>query len=170
MLGLDFGFPNRGSPFIGAPKEVGSLVNKLHLGTSPTGIGPAAGQLFRYGLVGILTNIVGYLLYLWLTLLGLDPKVSATICFASGVAIGFVLNRTWSFRDRTYIRSTFPRYVIAYASAYIVDIIGLYLLVDLAGYRHEIVQLILIVSIAFGLFAAQKIWIFSGLRGDGLDR
>lgn len=130
----------------------------------------AANQLLRYAVVGGVINVAAYLLYLWLTILGLGPKIAATICFVIGVTIGFVLNRAWTFQDRTYIRSTFPRYVIAYASAYIVDMVGLYLLVDLVGYRHEIVQFILIVSIAFGLFAAQKIWIFSGLRGDGLDR
>jgi putative flippase GtrA len=130
----------------------------------------AAGQLFRYAVVGAVINVAGYLLYLWLTVLALDPKAAATICFAGVMAIGFVFNRTWTFQDRAYIRRTFPRYVIAYASAYIVQIVGLYLLVDLAGFRHEIVQLILIVSIACGLFAAQKIWIFSGLRGGEIGR
>jgi putative flippase GtrA len=112
------------------------------------------------------TNGLGYALYLLLTYNGIEPKLAATICFVAGVAVGFILNRNWSFGDPTRMRHTLPRYAVAYAIAYLVNILGLYLLVDVFGYFHQIVQLVLALVIACGLFVAQKLWIFSGtLRG-----
>jgi putative flippase GtrA len=109
-----------------------------------------------------IVNGLGYALYLLLTFNGIDPKMAATICFAAGVAVGFILNRKWAFRDPTYIRRTLPRYVIAYAIAYVVNIAGLYVLVDVFGYMHQIVQLMLAFVIALGLYVTLRYWIFSG--------
>jgi putative flippase GtrA len=121
----------------------------------------AASQFIRYAFVGIGTNIASYLLYLWLTNLGLGPKVSATIAFVAAVAVSFALNRNVTFRSRGDSRVSLRRYVIAYMLAYGVDMGGLYVFVDLCRYPHEVVQFGLIVFIAFGLFVAQKWWVFA---------
>ena len=128
------------------------------------GTDPVVGQFVRYAFIGIMTNVTGYLLYLWLTFRGLDPKAAATLSFAWGVAAGFVLNRSWTFRDGGHPRRTLPYYIAAYSIAYAANILGLYVFVDILRYRHEIVQVLLILSLACCLFLAQKFWIFSGRR------
>ena len=110
--------------------------------------------------VGAVVNGLGFVLYLLLTYSLIEPKLAATICFVGGTSAGFILNRNWSFGDPTCMRQTLPRYVFAYAIAYTVNIVGLYVFVDVFGYLHQIVQLILALIIACGLFVAQKIWIF----------
>jgi putative flippase GtrA len=119
-------------------------------------------KFVRMCCVSAIVNGIGYALYLLLTYNGLTPKLAATICFAAGVAVGFILNRQWAFRDPKYIRQTLPRYVIAYAIAYVVNIAGLYLFVDVFGYVHQIVQLMLALVIALGLYVTLRYWIFSG--------
>jgi SAM-dependent methyltransferase/putative flippase GtrA len=127
----------------------------------------AAGQLGRYAGVGVTTNAAAYLLYLLLTRVGLAPMVAATIAFAAAVAASFVLNRNLTFRSRGDRRTSLRRYVIAYGTAYVADIAGLYVFVNLFGYPHEIVQLVLIVVTACGLFLTQKFWVFA-VAGDGM--
>ena len=118
-------------------------------------------QLFRYGAIGGLINTTAYLLYLWLAHVGLDPKAAATICFAGGTILGFFLNKSWTFQHPGRFHQTFVYHVIVYAVAYLTNIGGLYIFVDAMDYPHEIVQLVLILLIACGLFVAQKYWIFS---------
>ena len=40
-------------------------------------------QLTRYALVGIVSNLAGYLVYLLVTYLGVTPKITMTLLYAS---------------------------------------------------------------------------------------
>jgi putative flippase GtrA len=120
-----------------------------------------AGQLVRYASVGVCTNIASYLFYLWLTVLGSPPIAAATSAFAGAVILSFALNRSVTFRSAADPRRLLRRYVVAYGIAYGIDVGGLYVVSTLLRYPHELVQLALIVIIAFGLFAAQKWWVFA---------
>lgn len=139
------------------------LTKKPEVESARRSIASGLVQIFRYAIVGVGVNVLAFALYLFLTYNGTGPKLAATICFACGVAIGFVLNRSWSFGNRAAIRHTMPRYVIAYAVAYGVNIFGLYALVDVLGYPHQLVQILLVLVIACGLFVAQRFWIFAGV-------
>ena len=54
-------------------------------------------QLIRYGLVGIATNSLGYLIYLVITYFGVEPKILITIMYPIGATVGFFGNRQWPF-------------------------------------------------------------------------
>lgn len=56
------------------------------------------GQLLRYGMVGVLSNLVGYLLYLAITGAGVEHKLTMSLLYVVGVAQTFFFNRRWSFR------------------------------------------------------------------------
>jgi putative flippase GtrA len=148
------------------PHESIDVVAGISFGAmSRAEIAAAASQLARYASVGVATNVASYLVYLWLTRLGLAPMAAATIAFAAAVAASFALNRNVTFRGRGDPGVSFCRYIVAYMVAYGADIGGLYVLVNLLGFPHEIAQLGLIVFIACGLFVAQKWWVFA----DGID-
>ena len=137
------------------------LVSRIILNTIPLYFW----QVFRMCCVSLFVNGLGFAVYVWLTYSGLEPKLSATLCFAGGVLAGYSLNRSWTFRDPTYMHHTLPRYAIAYGIAYIVNMLGLYVFFDRIGYPHMIVQLALVIVISCALFLAQKFWIFSGKHG-----
>lgn len=118
------------------------------------------GQLIRYGIVGVASNAVGYLLYLAITAAGLEHKLAMTLLYAVGVAQTFIFNKRWSFRHAGAHATAFVRYCIAYASGYFVNLAALFILVDRLGYPHQLVQGVMILALAAMLFMLQKFWVF----------
>ena len=141
------------------------MARKSNIGTGCPGFVTGMGQLFRYTFVGAAINMGGYLLYLLLTFAGLDPKAAATICFGIGIGIGYLSHRRWTFRHPGDARETAMRYFWAYGFAYVFNMLGLYLLVDVLHLPHQIVQAALVLANAGGLFIAQKFWIFASSAG-----
>ena len=127
--------------------------------------GGAAGEFARFAIVGIVSNAVLYLLYLLLSQLGLGHKLGATLTYAIGVLQTFVFNRSWSFRHGGAPAPVLLRYVAAYAFGYGLNMAGLFLLVDLGGFRHQWVQGVMILAIGVMLFALQKFWVFPRAEG-----
>lgn len=138
----------------------GFLTVRMDIGAFRSRFPAVSGQLVRYGFIGAALNIGGYLFYLWLTFNGFDPKAAATIAFIVGVVVGFLCHRRFTFRHAGDVRQPVVRYLSAYLMGYAANMLGLYALVDVLHYPHEIVQAGLIVAIAIGLFIAQKFWIF----------
>lgn len=118
-------------------------------------------QLLRYGIIGVLSNAVGYLLYLAITAAGLEHKLTMTLLYVIGVAQTFIFNKRWTFRHNGMYRPVLIRYCISYAFGYAVNLLALYMLVDCLGYPHQIVQGMMIVALAAMLFLLQKFWVFS---------
>lgn len=123
-------------------------------------------ELLRYTVIGVLLNAGGFVAYLWLTFVSFDPKAALTISFAGQVLVGFAFNRDWTFRARVGFRDMFPRYAAAYMAAYLINLAGLFLFVDVLGHPHVIVQIVLTLLIAIGLFLVQRNWIFAGVRNS----
>ena len=107
------------------------------------------------------SNGILYLLYLMLTLLGMGAKVAMTLLYVVGVAQSFSFNRRWSFEYRGPQKLTFMRYVVAYLIGYLINLVGLVLLVDKLNQPHQIVQALLIPTVAVVLFLLHKFWVFA---------
>lgn len=118
------------------------------------------GQFLRYALIGLASNLLLYLAYLGLTVWALGPKTAMSLLYALGVAQTFLFNRKWSFRHEGGLHSAFARYVAAYAFGYLLNLAVLWLAVDQLGLPHEIVQGVMILSLAILLFLLQKYWVF----------
>ena len=124
-----------------------------------------AAQLVRFAWVGVCVNVILYGVYLALTGLYFSPKVAATLVFACGIPLSFVSHSRVTFRvvDLPLIRQA--RFVLAYITAYLLNIAGLHLFVDIMALPHQVVQAGLIILIAGCLFLAQKFWIFGARSG-----
>jgi putative flippase GtrA len=83
-----------------------------------------------------------------------------TVLYLVGVNLSFLFNKKWTFRHKGNFSLTFASYLFIYACGYLVNLAGLYLLVDKLGFRHEWVQGVLIAFIALLLFTAQKTIVF----------
>lgn len=121
-------------------------------------------QLVRYAIVGLSSNAVLYAIYLLQTQVGLGHKLAASIVYGLGVLATFVFNRRWTFNDEGLVGPSFRRYVSAYAIGYVVNLGGLMVLVDWRGYPHQLVEGVMILTVAVLLFALQKWWVFQGRR------
>lgn len=117
-------------------------------------------QLLRYGIVGLASNALGYLLYLGLTFMGVGPKLAMSLLYGVGVIQTFVFNKKWSFRFEGAATPALIRYVTVYGAGYVVQFVGLMVLVDQVGLPHQWVMGGLILFVAVLLFLSQKFWVF----------
>jgi len=117
-------------------------------------------QALRYGVVGLASNLLLYLLYLAFTLTGLEPKTAMTLAYGIGVAQTFLLNRSWTFTHRGRLRDSSIRFLLAYSLGYLLNLGILFALVDGAGLPHQPVQAGAILCVAALLFLLQRYWVF----------
>ena len=117
-------------------------------------------EVVRFGIVGLVSNVVLYLLYLLFTAHGIGHKVAMTLLFTVGTLQTFFFNKRWTFSFRGFEKSIFTKYVVIYGIAYTTNLAGLVLLVDYLRFNHEIVQGIMIIALAILLFLIQKHWVF----------
>ena len=115
----------------------------------------------RFVAVGLMSNLVLYLLYLLLTTAGMGHKTAMTLAYMLGVLQTFFINKRWTFEHRGGIGPGLLRYFTAYGAGYLINLAALAIFVDVLGWPHAIVQGVAILALAVGLFLAQKYWVFN---------
>lgn len=123
----------------------------------------SAGQLVRYGLVGVASNLSGYLVYLLITYWGVEPKKTMTLLYIVGAAIGFIGNRKWAFTHKGSMLKSGIRYFVAHFFGYLINLLILLTFVDRLGYPHQCVQAVAIIIVAGFLFLVFKHFVFSNV-------
>lgn len=119
----------------------------------------APGELLRFGVVGVVSNVLLYFLYLALTAAGAGHKAAMTGVYCLGVLQTYAANRRWTF-GRPGGHGAVARYWAVYGACYLLNVGLLVLLVDVAGLAHQPVQACLIVLVALLTFLMQKHWVF----------
>ncbi|WP_297185867.1 GtrA family protein [uncultured Porticoccus sp.] len=128
----------------------------------------AVRQLFSYALIGMLSNVAGYSVYLVLTYLGTTPKLTMTVLYAVGAFVGFFGNRKFTFRHRGHLATAGIRYLLAHMLGYLLNLSLLIVFVDRFGYAHQLVQACAIAIVAVFLFITFRVFVFpdGGPRRD----
>lgn len=119
-------------------------------------------QLIRYGVVGVLSNLMGYLIYIGVTSLGVGPKAAVGMLYPIAFFISYFGHARYTFSDSEKHSSGAIRYVSAHVVGYVMNLIVLYVLHDLMGFPHELVQLLAIFLVAGVLFLLFKYYVFRG--------
>jgi putative flippase GtrA len=117
-------------------------------------------QLIRYGLVGVVSNLTIYIVYLLITYFGVEPKKAMTLLYIIGASIGFVGHRKWSFSHRGDATHAALRYAAAHLSGYMLNLLILFIFVDRLHYAHQMVQAVAIIAVAGFLFIVFKYFVF----------
>jgi len=117
-------------------------------------------QLIRYGIVGVINNIVGYLIFLIITFFGAQPKVAMTILYFSGMFISYFSNKYWTFAYQGNLLATSIRFFITYLLGYLLNLGLLVLFVDYLNYPYQIIQGFAIFIVAAFVFIAFKFFVF----------
>jgi putative flippase GtrA len=127
-------------------------------------------QLLRYGLVGGAVNLCGYLLFLLITWLGMEPKAAMTVLYVAGAGAGFLGNRSWTFDHRGGTMAPAFKYFSAHVCGYLLDYAILAVFVDNLHFPYRVVQAAAMLVVAGLLFVIFKFLVFprSGpvTRGD----
>jgi putative flippase GtrA len=118
-------------------------------------------QLLRYALVGIGSNVAGFLAYLAITGLGVGPKLAMSCLYVAGASASFFGNRAWTFSHKGSVHASAVRFAMAHVLGYLLNLSILVLFVDHLGYPHQLVQAVAIVVVAFFLFALFRAFVFA---------
>lgn len=121
---------------------------------------PACRQLVRYAIVGIAVNTLAYVSFLGMIAIGLHYQVAATLMFPLAMAASYGANRCWSFEYRGAISRSLADYIALYIGAWLLNLLVLWICVDLLRWRPAIVQAAAIVCIAGLIFLGQRYWVF----------
>lgn len=120
----------------------------------------STGQLVRYGVVGVVSNVLGYLAYLWITNWNVDPKIAMTLLYITGATIGFFGNRQWAFEHKGSLMGAGWRYLLVHLAGYLLNLSILLAFVDVLGFPHQLVQAIAIGLVAGFLYLLFKYYVF----------
>lgn len=118
-------------------------------------------QLIRFGIVGVISNMAGYLIYLLITSAGIDPKITVSILFPIGTVLNFVGNKKWTFGSSGSNLHTGFRHILVFALGYVLNILILLVFVDYLGFAHQLVQFVAIFVVALYIFVAIKFFVFA---------
>jgi putative flippase GtrA len=123
-------------------------------------------QLVRYGLVGVITNALLFGGYLSLSVVGVGAKTAMSLLYVPGVLLGFLGNRSFTFRHEGRNPASLVRYFATYALGYAFNFATLVIFVDVLHWHSDFVVLALIFVTAGMLFVLQRLWVFPP-RQDG---
>lgn len=122
---------------------------------------PVLGQLARYGITGVSTNLLLYLAYIGLTRAGISHLWAMTMAYLTGIFVGFALNRSWTFMHRDAAFPAALRYLLSHLLGYCLNFIGLFVLVNTLEKPHASSQALMIILVAMCLFLIQRNWVFT---------
>jgi putative flippase GtrA len=117
-------------------------------------------QLARYGVVGVLNNLLGYMIYLVLTWLWLDPKLAVTLLYPIGALTGYFGHARYAFGYGGRTSRGILRYAIAHLIGYGANIGMIHLFSDRMGYPHQLIQGLAIFVVSGILFLLFRYFVF----------
>lgn len=117
-------------------------------------------QFVGYAIIGICTNAVGYVIYLFATHVWAAPKITMTVLYVVGAYSGFIANRRFTFQHDGSMGIAGGRYVTAQLIGYFINFGILLVFVDFLNFPHQIVQAIAIGVVAIFLFVVFRLYVF----------
>ncbi len=117
-------------------------------------------QFLRYVMVGLFSNLAAYLVYLYITHLGVAPKLAMTLLYTTSVVISFAGNRQLSFSYKGGISTAALRFIAAHICGYFLNLSILIVFADMMGYPYQIVQAVAMIVVALFLFVIFRYFVF----------
>lgn len=121
-------------------------------------------QPVRFLIVGIVLNLVLYLLYLLLTTVGLGHKMAMTSLYFVGLALNFYFHKRWTFGHSGAVTYILWRYLAVYGVGYFINLAALAFFVDYLTYPHALVQAAAMIVLALFSFLGLRYWVFAASR------
>ena len=117
-------------------------------------------RLFRYGLVGIISNLSLFGVYLILTHFWNYPEIVSGFLFFCGIAGTYIFNRNWSFESHQSHKSGILKYFTAYIVGLFVQLGSLALMFRLLNFPHQVAQLFAVGFAAITIYCILNFWVF----------
>ena len=117
-------------------------------------------EITNFFFIGILVNLVYYIFYLILTFIGLNIYLATTLLFLLTTLLSYKGNAKFTFKLKKSNKKSILFFYIIQFFSYILNIFLLLILVKNLGFPHQIVQIFLIICLAFLNFLISKKYVF----------
>lgn len=117
-------------------------------------------RVVRFGVVGLVSNTIGYLAYLALTSAGTPPKLTMTALYATATVLAFLGNRRFTFDDGGRAGPAAMRFAAVAFAGWGLNLGFLVVFVDRMGQPHVLVQGVAILIVAAFLYVMQRRFVF----------
>jgi putative flippase GtrA len=129
----------------------------------------SAREFVRFAAVGVTQNGVNLAVFALLIAVGMSYPIAATVASAAALTLSYGLNRVWTFRGapRGPIHLEIGRYAVTFASAVLLGIAILAVLIEVLALPEVPSQAIAILIVAPASYLVQRTWVFrSGTLTD----
>tara|TARA_B100000575_G_C22934249_1_gene541206 strand:- start:416 stop:793 length:378 start_codon:yes stop_codon:yes gene_type:complete len=118
-------------------------------------------QILKYSSVGMLTNSIGYILYIvFSNIIDINPPVAAIVSGFLVIGISYLLNTRFTFKSENKGLVEAISYILLYLSAILLHSFMIFIFSNILGFAHEIVAGISLIAISCALFLIQKFYFF----------
>lgn len=123
-------------------------------------------KIIKYGIVGVMGTAIHYMtLVLLVEIYAFDSKVASAIGFIITVAASYVLNRFWTFKSGRDARQFF-KYAIVSTNGFILNLLIMFLGVDVIKLNYKIAQLFVIGVLPFVNYVFNRLWVFRKVAAE----
>ncbi|CAN7664027.1 MULTISPECIES: GtrA family protein [unclassified Variovorax] len=122
---------------------------------------PAAHQLFRFLVVGVINTVFGYsIIFACMYIAGLSAEISNAIGYGIGLLVSYVLHKVFTFNSDRRHREAFVRFLVVFAVAYASNFVALVILVRAIGVHEAVSQILASAVYVVVSFVMSKLYVF----------
>lgn len=118
----------------------------------------------RYLGVGVINTLVGFLVIFALTWYGVSPWLANSAGYAVGLLLGFVMSRALVFSPGGSMASEGGRYLVAFALAFLVNLVVLRIALGVLGMSRYSSQIAASISYTVAMYLLSRHVVFTTSR------
>ena len=120
-------------------------------------------EFFRYILVGCFNTLVGSIIIIYLSYVGLLPELSNFFGCFFVIFISYFLNRKYTFRSETNYKKNFTKFILSMLIAYILNLFTFEFSYRILNFNLCLSQIYAVLVYTFTGYFLSKKWVFSKL-------
>lgn len=118
-------------------------------------------QFLKFCIVGMCNTFISVIVFNVLIYFGVHYLVATVIGYLAGLVNGYVYSSKFVFKKAVML-NTAVKFVLVYISALLINVVFMYVMVDMAKINPSVGQLIVTVFNVFYNFILNKMWTFKG--------
>ncbi|WP_285726306.1 GtrA family protein [Psychromicrobium xiongbiense] len=115
---------------------------------------------WKFIVVGVLNNVVGYSIFALLSLLAVAAVPAMVFSYVVGMIISFFGNRSFTFRHQGGQKRAILRFLVVNLGGMTLNAVILWIFVDVMHYPQLLVQIGAIGCVAILTFTLMRMWVF----------
>ena len=117
----------------------------------------------RFGVVGVVNTVLGLaIIFAAKAFLGLGDLAANLLGYGLGLVCSFVLNRSWTFRHEGRAFAAFWRFGVAFAVAYVLNLVTVFGLRDAMGVNSYLAQAGGVIPYTISFYLLSVYFVFPG--------